>query len=37
LVEGVEIVEGTVIDQTSVDEAGEETPNVEGTEELTEE
>jgi DNA gyrase subunit A len=37
LVEGVEIVEGAVIDQTSVEEAGEETPNVEGTEEPTEE
>mgnify|MGYP000362327420 CR=1 FL=1 len=33
----VEMVEGAVIDQTSVEEAGEETPNVEGTEEPTEE
>jgi DNA gyrase subunit A len=37
LVEGVEIVEGAVIDQTSVEEAGEETPNVEGAEEQIEE
>jgi DNA gyrase subunit A len=37
LVAGVEMVEGAVIDQTSVEEAGEETPNVEGAEEITEE
>jgi DNA gyrase subunit A len=37
LVEGEELVEGAVLDQTSVEEAGEETPNVEGTEEQTEE
>jgi DNA gyrase subunit A len=37
LVAGVEIVEGAVIDQTSVEEAGEETPSVEGSEEITEE
>jgi DNA gyrase subunit A len=37
LIEGEELVEGAVIDQTSVEEAGEETPNVEGTEEQIEE
>jgi DNA gyrase subunit A len=37
LVEGEELVEGAVLDQTSVEEAGEETPNVEGTEEQIEE
>ena len=37
LTEGVEMVEGAVMDQTSEAEAGEETPNVDGAEEQTEE